>query len=306
MGVAAVVGGVLAALVVARHDALAVSITRAAALSAGVVTVGLCFLPWLLRAERAGRGAAREYRRWRMVAVSAAIWCATTLAAAAASAASLAGAAATSLPLHDFQAYLMQVQAGRMSLITVGCAGLIATAAVVLSRAPSASTTHWNFSVGAVALTGLVAPPLAGHASHNDFALVLIAAHAVAAALWCGLLVGQALLLRSRTEWAIALPAFSRLAAVLVATVGFSGIGTALLILDNPADLLATGYGRIVLTKAALLAILLGLAWWWRRSWVGAVQRHRADVDTSIRRAALEVAVMAIAFGLAATLALTS
>lgn len=51
---------------------------------------------------------------------------------------------------------------------------------------------------------------------------------------------------------------------------------------------------------------LLGLGWWWRRSWVPVATDHRMTADSSLRRALIEVVVMAAVFGLAATLAVTA
>ncbi|MCW4354748.1 CopD family protein [Hoyosella sp. YIM 151337] len=298
------IGGSLAAALITGHDAMTASAARTLAVIGGVVTVGLCALPWLLRGEhiQRQRAAQREIRRWRMIAVSSAGWCGATLAFAAADAAELAGVSVAQLDIGDFQTYVTHVVAGRIVVLVLVCTALLTLVGAVLSHGRIPDPAQWTMPAAAIALLGLVAMPLAGHASHEALTALLITGHTAAAGLWCGLLCGQALLLRSRTEWSVSLPAFSRWALVFVATVGVSGIASTLL-LSTPAELVTSGYGRIILAKAGLLAVLLSLGYLWRRVWVADARRHRGDTAVSVRRAAIEVAMMAVAFGLAATLA---
>ena len=142
--------------------------------------------------------------------------------------------------------------------------------------------------------------------SQQSFGSVLAAVHALAAAAWFGLLVALASVVRSRGQWATVLPRYSAVALPLIGAVALTGIVNGLVRLGGLGPLLSTGYGRILLAKTVVLLALLALGWWWRRSWVGRAADHRMTADASLRRAVIEVAVMAVAFGLASALAVTA
>jgi putative copper resistance protein D len=142
--------------------------------------------------------------------------------------------------------------------------------------------------------------------SQQPFGSVLAAVHALAASAWFGLLIALALVVRTRGEWAVALPRYSAVALPLIAAVAVTGIVNGLVRLHGITPFVTTGYGRILLAKTIVLIGLLGLGWWWRRSWVPQATNHRMRAEESLRRAVIEVVVMGIAFGLAATLAVTA
>lgn len=102
------------------------------------------------------------------------------------------------------------------------------------------------------------------------------------------------------------LPRYSGWALPAVAAVTVTGVVNGLVRIGGPAALVDTGYGRVVLAKTVMAVALLGLGWWWRRSWVPMATDHRMTADSSLRRALIEVVVMAAVFGLAATLAVTA
>lgn len=54
--------------------------------------------------------------------------------------------------------------------------------------------------------------------------------------------------------------AYARLAAVLIVVLAAAGLGSALLLLNRPAELWSTGYGRLLLAKSSLFLAALGLA----------------------------------------------
>jgi len=140
---------------------------------------------------------------------------------------------------------------------------------------------------------------------------IVVGAHALAAAWWCGALAALAATVRGRAGWATALPRYSGLALWAVVVLAVTGVVAAVVnlgVVDGAGMpvLWATGYGRVVLAKAAALVALIGLAAVHRRRWVPRAQGHRAQADESLRRAAVEVAVMAVALGLAAGLAATA
>ncbi len=160
--------------------------------------------------------------------------------------------------------------------------------------------------VGALAAIGVLATSIAGHAGNDSWGPFLIGAHALAAAWWCGLLAAMLLSVRGRSGWARSLPVFSGRAPWAVGVLTVTGLISGLIEVDGPANLVSSGYGRILLAKAAVLAILVGLAVWHRRRWLPAVQRHRSSEPASVRAAVVELAIMAVALGLAAGLSATA
>jgi copper transport protein len=127
--------------------------------------------------------------------------------------------------------------------------------------------------------------------------------HVSAAAVWSGGLLGLGLhLLAARRRPAEAVAAasvvvrFSTVAGVLVGLLGVSGIAMAVLVLERPADLTGTGWGRALLAKLALVAVVGVLAGWNRYSLVGAVRRRGAPAEQwrRLRSAVVDEAVVVV------------
>jgi len=123
------------------------------------------------------------------------------------------------------------------------------------------------------ALAVLPIPTLSGHAldaGRSLLDLVVDIAHVTAAAVWLGGLLalavvlpwaGQALRRDSRERLLLPLARrFSALALAAVVLLAGTGVGRALEELDSVSQLWSTGYGRAILVKTGLLAVLLGLA----------------------------------------------
>jgi copper transport protein len=132
--------------------------------------------------------------------------------------------------------------------------------------------------------------------------------HAATAAVWFGGLIGLAVhLVHARRSAADPVPAarvvarFSTLAGALVALLGLSGTGLAVLILGSFRAASRTEYGHALLVKLALVGVIALLAVWNRVHLVKAVQR-RTPPEAQWRRlrgavvdeAALLVAVLAV------------
>jgi copper resistance protein D len=75
--------------------------------------------------------------------------------------------------------------------------------------------------------------------------------------------------------------------------------------LGSPAELYATGYGRLLSAKIAVAAVLVLLGWRNRTIWLPAARAHRSTATVSQSRSLVELAVMAVALALAAGLAAT-
>lgn len=237
---------------------------------------------------------------WRMTAVLAGLWCCLEFVLLVFAAGDVVGSGVTGLSPADFGTYLVRISSGQ-----IGLAILVGTAAVagyctLASRRPGRHTPDPVLVFAAVTVT---LRPITGHMSQQVFGSVLAGVHALAASLWLGLLLALALVVRGRRDWATALPRYSAVAVPMVAAVAFTGLVNGVVRLGGVAPFFTTGYGRIMLAKSCLLIVLLGLGWWWRRSWVAAAAAHRMSAEGSLRRAVLEVAVMASVFGLAASLA---
>jgi putative copper resistance protein D len=193
---------------------------------------------------------------------------------------------------------------------------LAALAAVLLARAASRPGAAPAVAL-LLALLALVTPVVVGHAptlGAPGLARVALAAHVVAMAVWAGGLfgliwtaarpgpAGSARAPSRADAVAAVLPRFSPVAAWCLAGVAGSGLVLAMLRLGGPAPLPASAYGRIVLIKAAVLAVLAGLGAWQRRRL--AASPGRAAVML-LRVAVVEVTLMAVAASLAVALSTT-
>ncbi|MGK8511032.1 copper resistance D family protein [Nocardia asiatica] len=270
------------------------AVVRVAADGAGATALGLAALP---------RIAPRLRTPWRLLAVFAGVWAACEFAVLVFEAAEVVGVPVTELGAAEFGTYLADVSGGQVGIaILVGVATVAGGSALAFRRPESASADL----VLVFAAVALALRPITGHMSQQVFGSVLAAVHALAAGAWFGLLIALALVVRTRGEWAVVLPKYSAVALPLVAIVAVTGLLNGLIRVGGIAPFVSTGYGRILLAKTVVLLALLALGWWWRRSWVPRAADHRMDAQDSLRRAVAEVIVMALAFGLAATLAVTA
>jgi cytochrome c oxidase assembly factor CtaG/putative copper export protein len=158
-----------------------------------------------------------------------------------------------------------------------------------------------------VALAGLLPVGAAGHAStasDHDVAVSGLVVHVGAAALWVGGLAGVFVLARrSPADLAGAARRFSALALVAFLTLGGSGLLIAVTRLSTSVSAWTSGYGALVLAKAAALVTLgcLGLAH--RRRTLPALTDGRAG--GFVQLAAGELVLMAAVTGIAAALSRT-
>lgn len=292
--VAAAAGVALAWAVSGAAGGTWAGLVRALADGAGATVLGLAALPRLTD---------RHEAPWRLLTVAAGLWFAAELVVLAGDAADIVGVAVTDLRPTDFGTFLLHLSGGQIGLAVLAATAAIACYSALSFRRPATAAPDLVVVFAAVALA---LRPVTGHMSQQALGSVLAAVHALAAACWFGLLIAMALVLRTRADWAAALPRYSALAAPLIVALTVSGVINGLVRTDGPAGLLHTGYGHILLAKLAVLLALAALGWWWRRTWVPRTRDHRGTAETSLRNAIIELTVMGIAFGLAAALAVTA
>ncbi|MBM7367527.1 CopD family protein [Gordonia hydrophobica] len=159
--------------------------------------------------------------------------------------------------------------------------------------------------VAVVAALGVLAVSVTGHGTESVWIPVVLGVHALCAAWWAGTIGALIVTVRGKRGWAATLPEFSRRALPAVAALTVTGVVAAVAQIGVGPQLWETGYGRLLLAKAVLLAVLLGLAARHRRSWVPRAARHGASERESILRAGTELLVLTVVLGLAAGLATT-
>lgn len=291
--------GVLVAVILARGDTDAPdSGLRAVADLAAATTLGLGVVLLVGATSRH----VDDARAWRAVVVTAATWCVTEAALLLLGAARSQGVVASDLTTAGFADYLGGVVGGRLGAAVVLITALLAAGAVAVVRTGADVS---GVLVMVPVSVAVVMRPITGHLGQQNFGAPTIALHVLAASIWLGVLLALALTLQSRGGWAEMLPRYSRAAGWCVGIVVVTGVVAAAGRLGSVSALVVDGYGRLVLAKAALAVLLVAGGWWRRRTWVATIGDHRTPAPVSVRRAVAECAFMAVAFGVASTLATT-
>lgn len=243
--------------------------------------------PWALVGAAAAAGA---------IGLAAYLWLAARPIAAA------LGDEASGLPLDVAAAFGWSPFAIAMRISIV--AGFATVGLAILRRRTS---DRWSVAVAAVLIAiGLAGMSAAGHAaSYGGPAFAALDwAHLVAVAAWLGAIPALLLMARRTTDGANSyrstagrlLRRHGRLAMVAAPVVALTGIANSPLVLGSSRDLVATGYGNLLLAKAGLLCVALG---------IGAVNhlalRGRGRAAT-LALVGAELVLAAVAVGAAATM----
>jgi copper transport protein len=179
---------------------------------------------------------------------------------------------------------------------------LLALLAAVGALFAAVSLVDRRFEVPAwvVGLVALPAPSFAGHALDPGRPRIEVAAdvlHLAAAAVWTGGLVQLVLALRADGGRPGLARRFSSLAVASVLVLAVTGVGRALGELSAVSQVWTTGYGRLLIAKTSLLAVLVGLGW---------LNRYRlvpgGRVSTLRRSATVELVLLAGLLGVVAVL----
>jgi copper resistance protein D len=274
-----------------------VALVRAVADGAAVVALGLAAVP-MLDVPRYRDELIR--RATTPLTISAAIWLLAELLRLGVAAAQTAAVPVFRLGALTAVDFALHTTAGRSGLFSAVAAGLVCVAVASTPRVVST-----NVAVAGFAAAGVAARPLTGHLSESSLGGMAVAVHTLAAAVWCGALAALVLTVEHRGQWARVLPRFSQLSLICVAALLVGGVLGAAVTIASPGQLYATGYGRLLSAKVVVTVVLVALAYRNRTMWLPAARSHRATAVVSRSRALFEVAIMAAALALAATLAVT-
>ncbi|KWX21272.1 copper resistance protein CopD [Mycolicibacterium wolinskyi] len=279
------------------QNQLAGALVRTVADCAAVVTVGLAAVPMLesarYRAELA-RTAARP------LAFSSAVWLLAELVRLIVVAAQAAAVPVQRVGVHTVGEFALHTTVGRSGLVAIVAALAVCVTTLLAPRTAAAIVA----TIGTAA-AGVAARTLAGHLAESPVGGLAVAVHALAAAVWCGVLAALVLTVTHRGQWARVLPRFSQLSLGSVAVLLLAGVLGAVIRLQAPAELWTTGYGRLLAAKVVVTVGLLVLAWRNRAGWLPAARAHRTSASLSTNRSLAELAVMAVAVTFAAALAVT-
>lgn len=267
--------------------------------TAGIAAAGLALLLLLLpRADAGGVDRVRSFAR-QTVSWIGPVWTVAVLATLWLQAAELSSNGIQA-SLGDIASYALNITSGRALLVA-------AIAAICYSFARPTI-------VLVLAIGGLIAVPLTGHASQEDAPILTMAAiglHVAAAALWVGGLGAIFLLASAWPELlAVVLPRFSTVAACCIGVVAVSGVIVAVAHLTMTTgltstgllgNLTGTGYGLLVIGKTTCCAALAGTGGYIRKRLLPGIARLRPVPLTGWVGA--ELAIMTLALGLATALA---
>ncbi|MGL4305246.1 MAG: copper resistance D family protein [Mycobacteriaceae bacterium] len=266
---------------------------------ATATVLGLTMLPIL---EEQARKTKLLTKVWRLTSVFSAIWALCESLLLHLNAADNLGLDTAEVTISHIIKYIGNTSTGRINALIILCTSLIALfAALAFKQRKQWSTAPYLAATCICA----IALPLTGHLSQFAFGSLLISAHVLAVSLWCGTLIAITLTASGRGDWARLLPKYSRLALQCVGVLSLTGVLSALLILDSPLELATSGYGRIIFAKTVLLLMLIALAWQYQKYWLSIARSHHVTANASFVRAGIEIGLMSVVLGLAATLSTT-
>ena len=270
---------------------------RAIADGAAVAVLGLAAVPWL--DEHRYRDDLMRRASGPLVA-AAAVWLIAEVLRLVLGAAEAADVPVRAVTAYTTWEFATVTAAGRSGVFSLVAAALICVTAMLLRP-----TVSVRMAVAGAAGTGIAARAVTGHLAEGTVSATAVVVHALAAAVWCGLLTALAVTVQTRGQWARVVPRFSQVSLVCMATLLLGGTAGAITRFGSPAELYSTGYGRILLAKVLVTAVLLALAWRYRSTWVPSAAAHRLTAEASRAKSLTELALMATAVTLAAALTVT-
>ncbi|QTE31655.1 bifunctional copper resistance protein CopD/cytochrome c oxidase assembly protein [Pengzhenrongella sicca] len=211
--------------------------------------------------------------------------------------------------------FVGQISLGRTLLAVT----LVAAATSALALAVATPTgAAWATALAAVALALQAQSGHVAGAANHELAISSMFAHLAGAAVWIGALAALAVLARRLgADLGPSIARYSPIAAWCFVAVALSGVVNSAARLGG-LDGLATRYGALLVVKVALMAVLGGLGWAYRRSVIArllgadggtrAGQARSAAAATRVlwRLIAVELFVMGAVSGVAVALASTA
>jgi copper transport protein len=186
----------------------------------------------------------------------------------------------------------------RFGTVMAAASVVAGTGALLAAIAPLYPRLELFPSVAGLLL--LPVPSLAGHALDSGRPRVEVfidVLHVGAASLWLGGLVALALALRAPGERDLTLRRFSNLAFASVVVLSVTGVIRAFSELDAVRQIWSTGYGRVLVVKTVLLAVLVTIGWMNRYRLI-----PRASLTAVRRNVGVELALFACLVGAVALL----
>ena len=266
---------------------------------AGVAVVGVLFVRCLSMPDSADPAAGH------LLAVAARwawLWVAATLSWLILTASELTGLPVVELP-HHADLLLVVARTDRMvaEMVTLWVALAVALFAARLSTRASAIVAL------AAATAALLPSALTGHAGHHEspaVAVIALAVHVVASAVWVGGLLALIIHLRPFPErLRAALPLFSSVALLCLLAVGISGVLESVVTLQDWNALVTTERGRLILAKIVALGVLAAIGYLHRRRTL--TPASTGQLRPLLRLAAGELLLMGAAVGVAVVLSTT-
>jgi putative copper resistance protein D len=279
------------------YGSLSATLVRAVADCAAVTAAGLAVVPTLddsrYRSELIGRA-------FRPLALAGAVWLVAELTRLIMLTTQAASTSVRRLGVGTTIEFAVHTAPGRAVVLSAAAAAVVCVTAMVAPR-----SVPVGIAVAGIAAVGIAARLVTGHFAESTLSGLAVAAHTLAAVLWCGALVGLVLTVTHRGQWARVLPRFSQLALYCIVVLLIGGIAGAAAKLGSPSALFATGYGRVLAAKVVMTIALMVLGWRNRTIWLPAARSHTVTATVSRTRSLVELSAMAVALTLAAGLAVT-
>ena len=172
---------------------------------------------------------------------------------------------------------------------------------------PTRVSMAWMTFLGMVALWPMALIGHAAGASDHFTAVDSLAMHLASVAIWVGGLIGLGLMWPRLGKGAAASVArFSKAATWCIFFVAFSGLLAASLRVTHLSEYVTSRYGLVILAKAVCLVALGALGWQQRRHVIAVLDKSPSDRPSKAlfaRLATVELVIMGVTMGLAATLA---
>lgn len=274
---------------------------------AAILTVGAVLLLLLLGAKGREQFDAVAARARNIGIVAGLVWATATTTTWWLQAAAISQSG-SSMPFTGMVSYAIHVTSGTALALTVAVA--VAYTLAARTRIPASSPAVCL----CLAIVGLIAVPITGHASQSPapwLTTPAITLHMIAVSLWVGgLALITTLIAGNRSALSLVLPRFSTIAGGAIATVAVTGLllaGPRLTkdftppVSDLVHALLETPAGWLVLGKLAGLMILAATGGAIRQILLPAVRRQETVAIAAL--ATVELTVMTLTLALATVLA---